>query len=427
MAQKGTGRFVRNVKFIHKSAADFLKSRKEFIEISDAHPSGKLAVVRGQLAILNLAPHIVADPAELGQEKDGRSFEVSRAYIAALLGASYVETGYCQAMKDDAIHIVDEIYDSLCFLQSTLNGVNCTALGSANLVSLWAPGDLNDCYPFQGRLGFAAYFGRLDYVAEFIGRNVTSQDDIECIITSAIVGFGGLYLDKWLALTYRGRLDLLREFVPLSKDPYLVVSCKHEIGNIIQISKWAAFAAYSLSGIESDVKTRWKKQHSLLELVNPWTDLVKIFLLHDANVDRNILIRSMARGYAVSGMFCITLEETLAAYIERFTKLIPEGAAKQLLQEIVGILIAHGGIMSRKARAIGRDIPGLIRLAEDQSDRLLEGLFQEGEEWPSFHIANYRQDELAAPTPSQSVEAEALITRARSLLFDRGIESEEVV
>ncbi|KAL9023218.1 MAG: hypothetical protein Q9180_008327, partial [Flavoplaca navasiana] len=54
--------FVREVKFIHKSAADYLKNQKIFYEDSNWQWTGRFSVVRAQIAIAGLTPIFTSKP-----------------------------------------------------------------------------------------------------------------------------------------------------------------------------------------------------------------------------------------------------------------------------------------------------------------------------------------------------------------------------
>ncbi|KAI4169210.1 MAG: hypothetical protein LQ343_005872 [Gyalolechia ehrenbergii] len=101
--------FIREVRFIHKSAADFLRKHEEYSQDSKWRLTGTLSAVRAQIAVARSTPQIISKPRPTAQGL----IVVARPFLEDLMRASLPEDGCCQAIRDAAIRIVDETYDVL--------------------------------------------------------------------------------------------------------------------------------------------------------------------------------------------------------------------------------------------------------------------------------------------------------------------------
>lgn len=408
LAEEGIAGFVREVKFIHKSAADFVRNHEELFENSNWRSTGRFSAVRAQIAVARLAPIIIFKPRSSTQ--DEQVIVVDRAFIRDLMRAPYPEVGRCQATRDAAIQIVDEIYDVLCYLNTTLNGLTCTMSGRANLRFEKEDDGTDEIHLFEHRLGFAAHFGRHDYVAHYMASNNFSPGDVEYVLSCAILGFRW-HLYQMYASTGRGLLHILLEYIPLSTDPYMMASHNFEIENVVRKSKWAAFITLSSPGIDETIRLGVMNPQYRPELINHWKDVIKTFFVHNANADPNITLKSSACDHSDGQVLYITFEETMLAYMERIAAKHLDAAVKIPIKEIEDLLRAHGGTSCRKVYAVENESGDNIRLTDDQSDRLLKNLPQETlSSW--WRIYNFgRVEVLAAPTQSDLVEAEEIVAR----------------
>ena len=389
LPQEGIASFVREVKFIHKSAADFVRSQEEFFEDSNWQSTGRSFVVRAQIAVAGLAPSILSaaiqgrraagfrdiapESATLAAEgiiSEPRSSTqdqiiVFLRFIEGLMRASCPESGCCQAIRDTAARVVDEIYDVLCYLNTSFNGPTCTMMGSANLQMGCHADSLNDIHPFERRLGFAAYFGRHDYVAQYMASNKFSQSDVEYILNCAILGFEIRYGVYGLASRASGLLHILLEYTPLSTDPYVMSSHNSEIVYVARKSKWAAFVTNSFYHLEKMIL--YSDLPDALELINLWKQVITTFLEHDANADTYHILTSSSN--ISQGKFIF--EETFVAYMERIAATAQDAAVNTALKEIEDLVRAYGGTSRRKVKAINSWSKGVVRVTEDQSNHLL--------------------------------------------------------
>ena len=361
LAQEGIASFVREVKFIHKSAADFVRSQEKFFEDSNWQSTGRFSVIRAQIAVARLAPNLISEPRSSTQYR----IVVSSKFIEGLMRASCPEFGCCQTIRDTAALAVNEIYDVLCYLNTSFNGPTCTMMGTANLKFDDQPYRMNDIHPFERRLGFATYFGRHDYVVHYMASNKFSQSDVEYILNCAILGFEILYWVDASASRVSGLLHILLDYAPLSTDPYMMSSQSSETVNFARKSKWAAFATNSVFGLELAI-LHWDPPDAL-ELINLWKQVITIFFGHDANADTKPILTS----HSEFSEGAIILEETILAYMERIAAAAQDAACKIPLKEIENLLRAYGRTSRRKVKFVYTHRERFVRLTEDQSDHLL--------------------------------------------------------
>ena len=362
LAVGGIASFIREVNFIQKSAADFVRSHGELFEDSNWQSTGRSSVVREQIAIARLAPSIISQPRSSTQD----GIVVSQTFIHDLLRILAPAFGCCQTIRDTDARAVDEIYDVLCYLNTSFNGPTCTMLGSANLEFDHRPDGLNDIHPFERRLGFAAYFGRHDYVAQYMASNKFSQSDVEYILSCAILGLAHPHWDKTRSSTVGDFLHILLEYLPLSTDPYMMSSHNSQTVNVARKSKWAAFATNSFYHLSVTGMTFTPPNRLELEMMNLWKQVIIMFFDHDANADADHMLTSHS-GFPERSLI---FEETIVAYTERIAATVRKTASKIPLKEIEELFRAHGGTSRRKVKAVVTRRKR-VRLTEDQSDHLL--------------------------------------------------------
>ncbi|KAL8918399.1 MAG: hypothetical protein Q9208_007369 [Pyrenodesmia sp. 3 TL-2023] len=292
LAREGIAGFLREVKFIHKSAADFLRNREEFLEDSNWQWTGKFSAVRAQIAVAKLAPNMMSKPRSSTENEN--PIVVRHEFIRHLMGASCPEIESCQAIRDTATQFVDEIYDVLCYLNTTFNGPTRTMSQS------YPEPQPDFIHPFKHRSSFATYYGRHDYVAQHMASNRSSPEDVEYILNCAILGCNW-HLE--FSSTGRGLLHILLEYVSLSTDPYMMASDDFETKGIVQKSKWAEFASNSLRAIDQELSRVKRYEQSHLVLMNLWKDVVKTFFVQNANTDPNTIVTTVASAGGVSTIF----------------------------------------------------------------------------------------------------------------------------
>ncbi|KAL8653322.1 MAG: hypothetical protein Q9226_003898 [Calogaya cf. arnoldii] len=411
LAEEGIAGFIRRVKFIHKTAADFTRNHDDFFGDSDCRSAARFSALRSQIAVARLAPLFVSQPKSSSQNEG--PIIVKYDFVRNLMLESSPEVGCCQATQDTCIQIVDEIYDVLCYLRTAFDSPAYTTFDYANS-GLYSKNDEMDVVnPFGYRLGFATFFGRHDYVTRYMVSNSFPQHDVEYILKCAILG-----LEMWFPLlkdgsTDRGLLNILLEYSPLSADPYIKPRESPELPSMVRKSKWSAFATRSFRMIDSIFWYGTMEYHQeFLVARNPLIDVIKKFYVHDAKADPNILVKSEAMvSPSKYPPFCnkylrLVFEETTATYMERIKAAAFRDSAEAVtpLGELEGLLRAHGGTSYRKVCAVVSELH-TVRLTDDQSDRLLDAIPLEC----MSPVVSSPEYSLAAPAQSDFAKAEEVV------------------
>ncbi|KAL8893373.1 MAG: hypothetical protein Q9192_005333 [Flavoplaca navasiana] len=407
-AEEGIDDFLREVRFIHKSAADFLKNQVVLFEDSDWQWTGRFLAVRAQIAIAGLAPIIIYRP-ELS-DPDKKVFRIVQQLIADLMEASYAETGCCQVVRDCSFQIVDEFYDVLRYLKIELDG-----LMSYAPLRLKKTGESYD-HPSEGRLGFAAHYGRHEYIAQYISSNDTSPVDIHHLLSCAIAGWRSqanarIALRITYTSTQKGLLRVLLDYLPQSTDPYIMAP--HDSSTKVnRESKWAAFMTSSIRVLDMESEFDFNPQYRL-EIIKPWKNVVKTFFGHDASANPNIVMVFIC-DYPTSPEV-VLFEESLLSYLERLTTRCKDPVAKVPMMELQDLVRSHGGTSFRRACSFyGKDRREIF-MRDEQSERVLRSIPLEHLSHPrpgSPRITNCRRP--SSPTQSDLEEAEAFVARVEN-------------
>lgn len=341
----------REIKFIHKTAVDFIKKHQVFFDDPDWQSTGRLAAVRGQIAVASLAPDIIR---EQGSAQGG--IDVSPDFIHALMNIFWLSDEHCQTLRDAAIRMIDEIYDVLGYLNRSLNGSNHIITQSYTLdLSSSGLSILSYKLPSQGRLSFAAHFGRYDYVVKWTARSVLSQQDIEAIVQSAIFGI------LWAPFSIeqlRGLLHILLECGPMTRDfgiGALSYTCE---GQVIHRSLWNAFLTFSCPQIEFRIllMERYPNQYGddVYDVIKLWTNVMRVFLGRDARADPNTTIALVLALDVKSSVdhkqIWIYCQETILAHVQRVFRSF---MCTHMLKDIEDPLRAHGCIARRVFHSVG--------------------------------------------------------------------------
>ncbi|KAL8875740.1 MAG: hypothetical protein Q9198_005943 [Flavoplaca austrocitrina] len=401
LAEEGIASFVREVRFIHKSAADFLKNQKIIFEDSNWQCTGQSSAVREQIAIVGLAPMLIKKPKSYDLEEYFHQLLLSKGFVSKVMEAFPAVAGCCQVIRGCSIQMVDEFYDVLRYWKS----------GIGRLIS-YAPTrlkktDESDDQPLEERLGFAAYYGRHDYVTQYLSSYESSPGDIDRLVSYTISGWarqarGNGYHQQKSTSTQKGLLRVLLDYLPLSTDPYIMVP--HDSSTKVdRKSKWATFITVSFLLLDEEMMN---PQHHL-EIVKLWSDVVKIFFSHDASVDPNIVMLFNPK-YIIDEYW---FAESLLSYLEHFTTTgCKDPVAKIPMMEVENLVRSHGGTVFRRAcSSYDDELTREIVLTDEQSFSFIRN-------GSSMYLSSskfwYRRGEKTeSPTQSDHERAADLVPR----------------
>ncbi|KAL8877343.1 MAG: hypothetical protein Q9198_004622 [Flavoplaca austrocitrina] len=356
-----------------------------------------------------LAPIIIDKQKFYGLEENFH--RINRIFVAQVMEASYAEAGCSQVIRDWSIQIVDELYDVLHYLDPEFDG-----LMSYAPTHLKDTGETND-HPFEKRLGFAARYGRHEYLAQYLSSNNPSPGDIKRLVSCAISGWAWrAEQDTWLpesyTLTCKGLLRVLLEYIPLNTDPHMLFPHDSKT-KVDRESKWATFATMSFEILDFEMSSKRITQHRL-EIITLWKDVVKVFFNYDASADPNIVMLFSFKN-PTPGTFLF--EESLLSYLERVMPRCKDPVSKAQVIEVENLVRFHGGRSFRRSYSFyGRKMRHII-MTDEQSDRILRNV-------PLEYRASHRlcfpcktkRRMPRSPTQSDFEEAAAFVARVEESL-----------
>jgi len=364
--------YLREVKFIHKTVMDFLQSHEEFFQNLDWRLTATLTISRGAMGVVSLTPIIMCE-----EDAPFGPFTIDDKFIMNLLSRpSWIEALWpaqanCQSISDSTIEVVDQAYEVLDHVTRSLNGLDWTLSDSFNG---WK--DYN--FPFHDCLGFAAYFGRHEYVSRYTAETDRIEEDAEYILSCTFSGLSSLDEE---AFDFRKESVVVGGFFRIVID-YLPQSRKSQQ---CMESKWVRFWNCSQRHITTLVDSRIQlgKDPQFLQRAAQsiilWKDTVACFLHH--NADANTILQGMLQIYCSDKFEAVAYSslkfsaaETVLAWVRRTF----EFADPAFTQEIENLLRSHGGQHQRTflSLKIDRD---RYRLTREQSDRLLHAWsFEDG-------------------------------------------------
>lgn len=343
--------YLRNVRFIHKTAMEFWKSRIDISDDPQIRLTRNLWATRARIAAANLIPSLVA---ERGSAES--PLKLFLGSVGDIMMTLWSFDGCSRTMRDAAIEIVAETYSLLASLNSRLNEPNC------NIETF------DDC------LSFAAYFGRHDYVTRHMAEvNGALQLSVERIVTGALLGFRhGSVSNYGERERCKGVLKVLQDYTAQSEDleihaPKIFID-EYTAGH----SKWTMFLVGIIQtwcslrrskGIES-----WDLSF-LSDMLHLCIGVMKNFIDKFDHIDLNNIFELWVHQEDRDMIFGV--HETLLSFLERGNQF-----EKDLTEELRAILKEHGAQYRRTFRIFRffKQHPDeRIFLTEEQSNRLQEG------------------------------------------------------
>jgi hypothetical protein len=421
--------YLREIRYIHKTVMDFLQSHEEFFQDPDWRWTAVLTITRGRMGVVSLTPLMICEEdALLGP------FEIEYSSVWRLLSRpSWTEAFWpaqtnCQAIRDSIIQVVEQAYEVLNHVSRSLNGLNHTLSNTCSsyerFIGMWKHGEnsFHDC------LGFAAFFGRHDYVSRHTAQTKITQEDAEYVLPCTIVGLSTLincsFDTRRAALVVGGFFRIVMDFLPQSRESQLCIGAGVSTCGVDRESSWVMFLDCSprfigrlvamLRGLGSSTAELQFLQKATQSIIL-WIDRVACFLNH--NADANMILHSDLDiycsdqlGQGRSSFLSFTAAETLLAWVRRTCK----SADPTLTKEMEDLLRSHGGQHRRTffSFTIDRDV---YRLTREQSDRLLHAWSFEDGSLPAADPAGWsvkvskEEQEPIKPDPIMERKLEVLL------------------
>lgn len=399
LPNQGLAYFIRKVRFIHRSASEFLRCHTNFFEEPNWQIEGALRAVCAQIAYAKLLPSILSEHSSKNQ---GPTI-LTASFLYDSLKASKPDDGCRQVTREVSDRIVDETYKLIGYLCTALNDINC---GVSSAYAGYTDGSyaksIDHLHPFYNPLGFATYFGRQDYVARKLANSTYPPQDIEYILHCAIIAVDEIVLFR----RELGVIDILLDHLPRSKGSTIMISNGASSENITQVSKWAEFARRYFRNFlyVGDIQRG----------INPrFSDLIETFFTLDSNADPNIIITYNVRLELKDIFLNLAFQDTILAILESFLSR-NLGVIVEIAENVMRILKDYGGTSRRRIlsatyrrtddhRETGRE----IWFTDEQSYRL-QSVFPLSS--PVFFLSESEFGLLTAPR-SEPVVAEEIVLR----------------
>lgn len=365
--------YLREVKFIHKTVMDFLQSHEEFFQNLDWRLTATLTISRGAMGVVSLTPIFMCEEdAPLGPSTLDEGFILNLLSRPSWIEALWPAQTNCQAISDSTVQVVDQAYEVLDHVSRSLNGLDHTL---SNPFRTWK--DYN--FSFHDCLGFAAYFGRHEYVSPHTARTNRIEEDAEYILSCTFSGLSSLRREAFdvrkTSVVVGGFFRIVMNCLPQSRESQLCME-----------SKWVIILNCSHRHIKTLIRSRsqlGKNPQFLQQAAQSiilWKDTVAYFLHH--NADSNTILEGSL------DMFCsdkdetglpilvtIMVAETILALVRRTFGFVDPA----IREEMEDLLKSHGGQHRRIILSLSLELSPGFRLTREQSDRLLHAWpFEDG-------------------------------------------------
>ena len=367
-------RYLRNINFIHKTAMEFVKNQVDLFGDPDRQLTGMLAAIRGQIAVANLVPDLTA---ERGSAQS--PLFLNPGLLTDLMGTFGPSAGCSPAMNDAAIQIVDQVYDLIVHLNTSLNEPNQTISDLYDEVEFDKRLNLSYTLPFEDRLGFAAFFGRNDYVTQnTAGKSWISQVDVEFILHCALlstVQYRRIFINHFQNERIKGLFNILLDYIPRTRISYMSASTNAMDKHVGGYSEWTFFVVCTLR-VMIDMNDLWQMlpaeslaSEQLLDLTTLCGNVIRSFLDHNAIINPNILFTYLLEFQTTreDANVWVTVDETLLASIKR--RKLPRTDLPKVIEDL---LCDRGGTHRRIFSSVEYfNQREEAHLTQDQSERLL--------------------------------------------------------
>ena len=373
--------FLREIRFIHKTVIEFLQSHQILFHDPDWRITAADTVTRGGLGVLSLTPITIRK-----EDRRPELLKITGHHILDLVSSlSWTEAMWPPRLnrpvtRDLGFQVVSQAYEILEYVNESL------AASDRSLYEFfrWTQEKPSWYIRFHDCVGFAAFFGRHEYISAYVAQIDRSPEDIEYVLFCAFSGLYSVPEDiepgiSVLAIAIQGYYKIVTNLLEYSRhtDAYMKTTASAVSAN--WNSKWIMFLDCSLQSMDGlalwssspsiDAQIRQQFEHSMLL----WKKLIACFLEHDADVNTSIYSDLLLLSVDMSdsddsNRVCITFttSETLLAGVGRtFAHINPD-----IRKEVEDLVRSHGGQHRRTILSVNID-EDVYPMTQEQSDRLL--------------------------------------------------------
>ena len=400
--EEDVSRYMRGVKFIHKTVVEFLRNRAIFFQESSWQASATLYVLRSRIRVASLTPITVSHDRAVSRPITlDRGFVRQMLYHSPMMEAAWPVQKNGGELVANASQRVDQAYHLWDYVTQSHDEPEdpfLEAYGRCNFIYFnyeYFP-TLRHC------LGFATFFGCYDYVSQHVSKDDCSRKELDYLLSCAILGFHDFFyvLDLFSDLDFQLLVNLLKVVLELllhAADPNMEIEVDDSHKHGQRNSKWSFFIQNTLRiAKESFWSRKWSKiptGQRFPQLSSLFKDVLTSFLNHNADVNvivvGDIFLENRSTAQGAKEKLRIELEETALAYITRQIK----SQYSHSVEGFEDLFKSWGGLERSSVRSvsIGRSFDIYmedIDLTVDQSEDLMEELpwFSAGESDLFFYI-----------------------------------------
>ena len=410
--EQSPSRHLRSVEFIHRTVAEFLRSRHEaFFHGPSEVSAAAFALAQGKLGVMNLIPALVSPSIT------GRMVVTFFDFMHDVMNTLMVVQTTDQALENGIITTVNQMYQDIESIDVALNGPGVSwpkryqTQYKLKRAYAFPVGPNIRKLPFNDSSGFAAFFGCPSHVLHSTILHDASQEQIDCLLTCTLTGLKLVFDVATQYHRIRASLFIIRELLSRGAGSTSYIEPEGWADNMAPFSPWVAFFIFLARVLYFEPTAPVSHVNEILE------EVVTSFLSHGADANSRILSTSRDIIWDFDDFIevKIAMEETPLSLLEE-SRISNRDSLGEVLR-------SYGGLSRRRCHFIrffgDTHVTGMsepiskdewYRLSKRQSDRLCE--LQQS--YPKDH-------DFAHNAPSMDPELERYIRDIMQSLTDSAI------
>lgn len=368
-------RNLRPVRFIHKTAAEFVRKHDVFVKDPKWSLAATRDVTRSWIEGLAHAPLVLHKNTLEKNLLEGCSLHMERGFMRGVLTA-LSDLNPQWPFEEDHRLIRNMEFDTINRVFDVLDYVFTSLKVPDSIIS-----SLDNNFPLRDRLGCAAYFGCHDYIRRCVMPSNCGEEVAENILECALTGLFHVYSPDWdLWLLSMANYQVMLDFVSQSRSEFW-----HESGpGVERRPRWLTLIFLLLETVRAshdqslrDFNGQRMQALQQTQLLKTWKLVLESILDHNVDVNYLLTVPLMSKGVVqrhdpVSRIWLETSESILSTLKRDLNP--PDLAFRE---DILELLETHGATYHSHGIAIGRwanvgEVQQLYRLTGAQSEKFLQ-------------------------------------------------------